>query len=171
VIVSQIKLLLNYSNRFYKRQFIERKAVAHGQLGKIEKLLDQYFDGDRTLKQGLPTVQYLADHMHLSPGFLSDTLRTLTGRNAQQLIHQKLIEKVKGILSTSHLFVAEIAYQLGFKHPQSFTRLFKSKTQLSLWISGCPSIDPRQNFANSKQSINVDLEADSARISPHCALL
>jgi AraC family transcriptional activator of pobA len=131
VIVSQIELLLNYSNRFYKRQFITRKAVAHGQLEKIEKLLDQYFDGDRTVKQGLPTVQYLADQMNLSASYLSDMLRTLTGQNAQQLIHQKLIEKAKEILSTSNLSIAEIAYHLGFEHPQSFTRLFKNKTRLS----------------------------------------
>jgi AraC family transcriptional activator of pobA len=131
VIVSQIELLLNYSNRFYKRQFITRKAVAHDQLQKIEKVLDQYFDDNKAVTQGLPTVQYLAEQVNLSPGYLSDMLRTLTGQNAQQLIHQKLVEKAKGILSTSHLSVAEIAYQLGFEHPQSFTRLFKSKTQLS----------------------------------------
>lgn len=130
VIVSQIELLLNYSNRFYKRQFITRKAVAHDQLQKIEKILEQYFDSDKTV-QGLPTVQYLADQMNLSPGYLSDMLRTLTGQNAQQLIHEKLIEKAKEILSTSNLSVAEIAYQLGFEHPQSFTRLFKNKTHLS----------------------------------------
>ena len=131
VIVSQIELLLNYSNRFYKRQFITRKAVANDQLQKIEMILDEYFDSDKGLKQGLPTVQYLAEQMSLSPGYLSDMLRALIGQNAQQLIQGKLIEKAKEILSSSNLSVAEVAYQLGFEHPQSFTRLFKSKTRLS----------------------------------------
>ena len=131
VIVSQIELLLNYSNRFYKRQFITRKAVAHDQLLRIEKILDEHFENDKAIVQGLPTVQYLADQMNLSPSYLSDMLRALTGQNAQQLIHHKLVEKAKEILSTSTLSVAEIAYRLGFEHPQSFTRLFKTKTKLS----------------------------------------
>jgi AraC family transcriptional activator of pobA len=131
VIVSQIELLLNYSNRFYKRQFITRKAINNDQLDKVEKILDQYFNSESALRKGIPTVQYLADQLNLSPGYLSDMLRTVTGQNAQQLIHQKVIEKAKDILSASSLSVAEIAYMLGFEHPQSFSRLFKSKTEQS----------------------------------------
>jgi AraC-like DNA-binding protein len=131
IVVSQIELLLNYSNRFYKRQFITRKAVNNDLLAKLETLLDDYFNNETALMKGLPTVQYLADQLHVSPRYLSDMLRSLTGQNAQQHIHNKLIEKAKEILSVSNLSVAEIAYQLGFEHPQSFNKLFKRKTSLS----------------------------------------
>ncbi len=131
VIVSQLELLLNYSNRFYKRQFITRKAVNNGQLQKLEEILDDYFREEKAITAGVPTVQYLADRLNLSASYLSDMLRTLTGQNAQQLIHHKLVEKAKEILSASELSVAEVAYQLGFEHPQSFSRLFKAKTEQS----------------------------------------
>jgi len=131
VIVSQIELLLNYSNRFYKRQFITRKAINTDQLQKVERILEAYFNEERAIKQGIPTVQYLADQLSMSAGYLSDMLRTITGQNAQQLIHQKLIEKAKETLTASDLSVAEVAYHLGFEHPQSFSRLFKSKTAQS----------------------------------------
>jgi AraC-like DNA-binding protein len=131
VIVSQIELLLNYSNRFYKRQFITRKAVNSDQLQRLEEILDDYFREEKAITDGIPTVQYLADRLNLSPSYLSDMLRTLTGQNAQQLIHHKLVEKAKEILSASELSVAEVAYQLGFEHPQSFSRLFKAKTEQS----------------------------------------
>ncbi len=131
VIVSQVELLLNYSNRYYKRQFITRKAVANDQLQRIDEILDQHFDGGKAVLVGIPTVQSIAEQLNLSPGYLSDMLRALTGQNAQQLIHQKLVEKAKEILSTSNLSVSEVAYQLGFEHPQSFSRMFKAKTKLS----------------------------------------
>lgn len=131
VMVSQIELLLNYSNRFYKRQFITRKAVNNDLLAKAEQLLSSYFNEKTTLTDGLPTVQYIADQLNVSPRYLSDMLRSLIGQNAQQYIHQKLIEKAKEILSISSLSVAEVAYQLGFEHPQSFNKLFKRKTNLS----------------------------------------
>lgn len=139
VIVSQVELLLNYSNRFYKRQFITRRAVNNDQLQQLEELLDQYFKSDKAVVQGIPTVQYLADQLHLSPSYLSDMLRSQTGQNAQQLIHQKLVEKAKDVLSTTTLTIAEVAYQLGFEHPQSLTRLFKNKTNMS-------PIDFRRSF-------------------------
>lgn len=128
VILSHIEVLLNYSNRFYKRQFITRKAVNNDLLSKIEELLNVYFDKENGLNQGLPTVEFLATELSLSPRYLSDMLRSLTGQNAQQLIHEKLIEKAKDYLTTTQLSVAEIAYQLGFEHPQSFNKLFKNKT-------------------------------------------
>lgn len=131
VIISQIELLLTYSNRFYKRQFITRKAVANDLLEKLETLLDTYFNNETALVNGLPTVQYLSDQLNISPKYLSDMLRSLTGQNTQQHIHNKLIEKAKEILSISNLTVAEVAYQLGFEHPQSFNKLFKSKTNLT----------------------------------------
>jgi AraC family transcriptional activator of pobA len=131
VIISQIELLLNYSNRFYKRQFITRKAVNSDLLQKLEEILDDYFNNEKSLLQGLPTVQYLSEHMNMSAGYLSDMLRSLTGQNAQQHIHEKLIEKAKEKLSTTSLSVSEVAYELGFEHPQSFSKLFKTKTNIS----------------------------------------
>lgn len=131
VIISQIELLLNYANRFYKRQFITRKVVNHDLLQRLEDLLTGYFSREESLNNGIPSVQYLADNLHLSPGYLSDMLRVLTGQNAQQHIHDKLIEKAKEKLSTTTLSVGEVAYALGFEHPQSFSKLFKSKTKLS----------------------------------------
>jgi AraC-like DNA-binding protein len=131
VIISQIELLLNYANRFYKRQFITRKAVSNDLLQKLEEILDEYFNNERSLSQGIPTVQYLSEHLNFSPSYLSDMLRSLTGQNAQQHIHNKLIEKAKEKISTTSLSISEIAFELGFEHPQSFSKLFKTKTNLS----------------------------------------
>lgn len=131
VMISQIELLLTYCHRFYKRQFITRKAVNHDLLHKLEALLDDYFRDEKTVLQGIPTVQFLSDNLNLSPSYLSDMLRSLTGQNAQQHIHDKLIATAKEKLSTTDLSVSEIAYGLGFEHAQSFSRLFKSKTDLS----------------------------------------
>ncbi|MFL0160921.1 helix-turn-helix domain-containing protein [Aquirufa salirivi] len=131
VVVSQIELLLNYSNRFYKRQFITRKAINNDLIQKLEAILDGYFNSDTSLMQGIPTVQVLSENLHLSPNYLSDLLRSLTGQNTQQHIHNKLIEKAKEKLSTTNLTVSEIAYELGFEHSQSFSKLFKSKTNVS----------------------------------------
>lgn len=128
VIISHIEVLLNYSNRFYKRQFITRKAVNHDLLSRVEELLKVYFDKEQSLNKGLPTVEFLATELNLSPRYLSDMLRSLTGQNAQQIIHEKLIEKAKEYLTTTSFSVSEIAYQLGFEHPQSFSKLFKNKT-------------------------------------------
>lgn len=131
VIITQIELLLNYSNRFYKRQFITRKVLNNDLLQKLEELLEEYFNDQVTMLKGLPTVQYLSDHLNVSPSYLSDLLRSLTGQNAQQHIHQKLIEKAKEKLSGTNLSVSEVAYELGFEHPQSFNKLFKAKTKVS----------------------------------------
>jgi AraC family transcriptional activator of pobA len=131
VVVSQIELLLTYADRFYKRQFITRKLVNSNLLQQLERILDAYFSDERSLGEGIPTVHYLAETLNLSPSYLSDMLRSLTGQNAQQHIHNKLIEKAKERLSTTSLSVSEIAYELGFEHPQSFSKLFKTKTNLS----------------------------------------
>jgi len=131
IVISQIETLLNYSNRFYKRQFITRKSVNSSILEKLEEILDEYFSKDKPLTQGIPTVQYLADCLNISPSYLSDMLRSVTGQNAQQHIHNKLIEIAKEKISTTSLTISEIAYELGFEHPSSFNKLFKSKTKLS----------------------------------------
>jgi len=131
VIISQIELLLNYANRFYKRQFITRKAVNNTLLERLETILDEYFLSDKSVSQGIPTVQYLSDKLNISPSYLSDVLRSLIGQNTQYLIHKKIIEKAKEKLSATNLSVSEVAYELGFGHPQSFNKLFKAKTNIS----------------------------------------
>ncbi|MFH7017303.1 helix-turn-helix domain-containing protein [Flavobacterium sp. FlaQc-47] len=131
VMVSQIELLLNYSNRFYNRQFITRKTASNDILIKMEILLEEYFQGDKILEHGLPTVLYFAGKLNLSPNYLSDMLRAVTGQSTQQHIHNKLIEKAKEALVNTNLSVSEIAYQLGFEHPQSFSKLFKTKMNVS----------------------------------------
>lgn len=131
IIIAQLELLLNFANRFYNRQFITRKITNHVILTRLEELLDDHFNSDALAKQGLPTVQYIAEALNVSPGYLSGSLKTLTGQSAQQHIHDRLIEKAKERLSTTSLSVSEIAYELGFEHPQSFSKLFKTKTSLS----------------------------------------
>ncbi|MCC8423547.1 AraC family transcriptional regulator [Mucilaginibacter sp. UR6-11] len=128
IILTQIELLLNYSNRFYERQFITRRSNNSALLVKFEQLVDAYFNSD---VQGLLTVQYIADQMNLSPNYLSDLLRVHTGQSTQQHIHEKLIGKAKERLSTTSLSISEIAYAFGFEHAQSFSTLFKKKTNLS----------------------------------------
>jgi AraC family transcriptional activator of pobA len=131
IIISHIETLLNYSERFYHRQFITRKITNHKILDRLEEMLTDYFNGDELVKKGLPTVQYIASTLNVSPKYLSSLLKVLTGQTAQQHIHEKLIEKAKQKLSTTDLSVNEIAYELGFEHSQSFCKLFKSKTRLS----------------------------------------
>lgn len=131
VVISQIELLLNYADRFYNRQFITRKAVNNDLLQRLEEILNAYFDGEDSIRNGVPTVHFLAEKLNISPSYLSDMLRSLTGQNAQHHIHNKLIEKAKEKLSTTSLSVSEVAYDLGFEFPQSFSKLFKTKTNLS----------------------------------------
>ena len=131
IILSQLDLLLNYSNRFYERQFITRKAVNHDLLTKMEKVLGEFFEDEQTADRKLPSVELLAEKLDLSPHYLSDMLRSLTGQGAQQHIQEKLIEKAKEYLAVTNLSVSEIAYQLGFEYPQSFNKLFKKKTNFS----------------------------------------
>ena len=126
VLVSQLEVLLNYANRFYHRQFLTRRAPEHDLLSRFEALLTAYFAHGEG--QALPTVQHFADALHVSPAYLSDMLRTLTGQNTQQHIHYSLIEKAKQLLLSTSLTINETAFQLGFEYPQYFTRLFKSKT-------------------------------------------
>jgi AraC family transcriptional activator of pobA len=131
LIIAQIELLLSYARRFYKRQFLTRQIVTSDLLQQVENLLNNYFEEKGPISHGVPTVQYLAERLNYTPNYLSDMLRSLTGLNAQQHIHQKLIERSKQLLSTTSLTISEVAYQLGFEHPQSFSRLFKIKTRIS----------------------------------------
>ncbi|MEM9823837.1 MAG: helix-turn-helix transcriptional regulator, partial [Bacteroidota bacterium] len=96
---------------------------------KLDALLEAYFEGEEVINQGLPSVQNIAQRLNLSSDYLSSMLKSLTGQTTRQHIQSKLIEKAKLKLSTTQLSVSEIAYDLGFEHPQSFSKLFKSKTQ------------------------------------------
>ncbi|AZB29738.1 helix-turn-helix domain-containing protein [Chryseobacterium balustinum] len=131
ILLAQLELLLSYVNRFYKRQFITRKVVNNDILQKTESILEDYLNNQLSLQQGLPTVQYVADQLKISSGYLSDLLRSLIGQNAQQYIRGKVIEKAKERLTNTNLTVAEIAYELGFEHPQSFSKMFRLRTGLS----------------------------------------
>jgi AraC family transcriptional regulator, transcriptional activator of pobA len=128
IIISQLELLLNYSERFYQRQFLTRKISNHQILDRLETLLENYYFGENVTEKGLPTVQYISQELNVTPDYLSAMLKSLTGQTTQQHIHGKLIEKAKVKLSTTTLSISEIAYELGFEHSQSFNKLFKSKT-------------------------------------------
>jgi len=123
--------LLSYSERFYNRQFITREKANHQVLERLEKLLTDYFNSNDLTIRGLPSVQYVSEELNVSPSYLGSLLRTVTGQSTQQHIHDKLIEKAKEKLSTTNLSVSEIAYELGFEHSQSFSKLFKTKTKMS----------------------------------------
>ncbi|WP_338873580.1 helix-turn-helix transcriptional regulator [Spirosoma sp. SC4-14] len=131
IIIAQIELLLNYAERFYNRQFITRKISNHQLLARLDALLNDYFASEELTLKGLPTVQSVCDRLNISVSYLSRVLKLLTGQSTQQHIHEKLIEKAKERLSTTQLSVSEIAYTLGFEHPQSFSKLFKAKTNQS----------------------------------------
>jgi AraC family transcriptional activator of pobA len=124
-------VLLNYADRFYHRQFITRKITNHQIVDRLEELLATYFNSDDMANKGLPTVHYIAKTLNISANYLSGLLKVLTGQSTQQHIHNKLIEKAKEKLSTTELSVSEIAYELGFEHSQSFSKLFKAKTNSS----------------------------------------
>jgi AraC-like DNA-binding protein len=131
IVIAQLELLLSYADRFYHRQFLTRKISSHKMLGRLEELLTDYFENETLLRKGLPTVSFVAESLNVSPNYLSGLLKVLTGQSTLQHIHAKVIEKAKEKLSTSELSVSEIAYELGFEYPQSFSKLFKAKTQVS----------------------------------------
>lgn len=131
VIIAQIELLLTYAERFYNRQFITRKISNHQILARLENLLEACFNSDSLSKKGLPTVHFIAENLNVSPNYLSGLLKLHTGQSTQQHIHNKLIEKAKEKLSVTNLSISEIAFELGFEHQQSFSKLFKTKTNVS----------------------------------------
>lgn len=131
IIITHLENLLSYAERFYNRQFITREKSNHQIVGRLEKLLTDYFNNTDLVTMGLPTVQYISDELNISPNYLRGLLKSLTGLSTQQHIHEKLIDKAKERLSTTNFSVSEIAYELGFEHPQSFSKLFKAKTKLS----------------------------------------
>jgi len=137
VVIANLELLFTYSQRYYNRQFITRKTVHNELLDKVENILTVHFKN--TDSKGLPTTADLASRLNMSPKYMSDCLKQLTGQTAQQLIHEKLIDYAKDILTTTDLSVSEIAFLLGFEYPQSFNKLFKNKTHQT-------PIEYRQSF-------------------------
>lgn len=131
VIIAQLEVLFTYSQRFYERQFITRKTTNSKILNRVEEVLTDYLNNEDLLSKGLPSVQYVAEELNISVKYLGSLLKQLTGLTTQQHIHEKLIEKAKEKLSTTDLSVSEIAYELGFEHSQSFSKLFKTKTNQS----------------------------------------
>ncbi len=131
LIIAQLELLLKYADRFYNRQFLTRKISNHQILNRLEELLNSCFLENQITENGIPSVQLVAEKLNVSANYLSSLLKVLTGQSTQQHIHDKLIEKAKEKLSTTQLSISEIAFQLGFEHAPSFSKLFKSKTKLS----------------------------------------
>jgi AraC family transcriptional regulator, transcriptional activator of pobA len=128
LIITQIELLLIYAERFYERQFITRKKSNHEILARFEKVLSHFFEGGKLLENGIPTVTVIAEQLNISPNYLGCLLRVQTGQNTKQHIQSKMISYAKECLSTTNMSISEIAYELGFEHPQSFSKLFKQKT-------------------------------------------
>jgi AraC-like DNA-binding protein len=131
VIIAQLGVLFTYAQRFYERQFLTRKITNSKIIDRLEDVLNDYFNDEEQLSKGLPTVQYIARTLNISTKYLGTLLKQLTGLTTQQHIHEKLIEKAKEKLTTTDLTVSEIAYELGFEHSQSFSKLFKTKTRQS----------------------------------------
>lgn len=128
LIIAQLEMLLIYAERYYERQFLTRKKSNHEILERFEKVLSDYFDSGSLLENGIPTVTSVAAQLNISPNYLGTLLRMHTQQNTQQHIQNKIINAAKERLSGTALTVSEIAYELGFEHPQSFSKLFKQKT-------------------------------------------
>ena len=128
IVVAHLDVLLNYTERFYRRQFLTRKRASHEILERLDGVLDGALAGEKLLRSGVPTVEEVAAALHVTPNYLSGLLHNLTGRSTQDHIHERLIASAKTTLSTTQLPVSEIAYALGFRHPQSFSKLFRAKT-------------------------------------------
>tara|TARA_R110002020_G_scaffold47905_5_gene136868 strand:- start:5621 stop:6520 length:900 start_codon:yes stop_codon:yes gene_type:complete len=128
LIVDSIQLMLNYSKRFYERQFITRKKVNSGIVERFEALLREYIRENNLIETGVPSVTYFADKLNLSPTYLTDILKHQTGKNSQEHIHLALVNKAKDMLLGTTMTVSEIAYDLGFEYPSHFSKLFKTKT-------------------------------------------
>ncbi|MCE7067213.1 AraC family transcriptional regulator [Dyadobacter sp. CY326] len=131
VLVSQIELLLHHCNRFYNRQFLTRNVVHHDLIDQLNAFLNERFEKKEALVKGLPTTQEIAEELKVSQRYLSDMLKSLTGQTTQQHIHLKIVEKAKEMMGSDSLTTADVAYSLGFEHPQSFNKLFKQKTGMS----------------------------------------
>lgn len=139
LIISNLELLLNYCVRFYDRQFYTRTNLNKDIVSKFEEELKAYYKSGKQVESGIPSVQYCAGKMNISPRYLSDLLRKETGKNTQEHIHHFIIEKAKSLLLYSSKRSSEIAYDLGFEYPQYFSKLFKRFTSMS-------PVEYRQHF-------------------------
>jgi AraC family transcriptional activator of pobA len=128
VIIAQLELFLTYCQRYYERQFLLRKRANHRVLDQLEMLVWKSLEDKTAAEHGIPTVQYVAETLQMSTGYLSSLLKSLVGMSTQQFIHEKVVDRAKELLSSTDLSASEIAYTLGFSQPQSFSRLFKTKT-------------------------------------------
>lgn len=124
IIVGYIELMLTFCQRFYDRQFLTRKLDNTGILSRFHDILKEYYTSDSQLKQGIPTIQYMADRLCLSPGYLGDLIKRATGINASKYIQRMIIQEAKNLLSSGQS-ISQTAYSLGFGYPQHFTRFFK----------------------------------------------
>jgi AraC-like DNA-binding protein len=131
ILVANIELLLKYCSRFYDRQFITRETANHQVIEKFENLLTDYILSENLQNIGLPSVTYFAEELHLSPNYLGDLLKKETGKTTLELIHLKILDLAKEMVIDTSKSISEIAYELGFKYPQHFTRLFKQKVGVS----------------------------------------
>jgi len=131
LIATNIELLLNYCVRFYDRQFITRDNVNKGILERFESLLNEFFTSDKPQEVGLPSVAWCASELNLSANYFGDLIKKETGKSANEYIHLKLIDTAKSRIFDANKSVSEIAYELGFKYPQHFTRVFKQHTGLT----------------------------------------
>lgn len=131
LIVSYIELLLNYCTRFYDRQFITREIVNNGIIERFEKILNEYFQSDKPKLMGLPSVSYLSEELNLSSNYFGDLVKKETGKSALEHIHLKVMDLAKDKIFDTSKTVSEIAYELGFKYPQHFTRMFKKSVGVS----------------------------------------
>ena len=133
MIVSNIELFLNYCIRFYDRQFITRDNVHKGILERFENLLNEYYQAEKPQTTGLPSVAYCASELNLSAGYFGDLIKKETGKTAQEYIQAKVIDVAKERIFDQAKSISQVAYELGFKYPQHFTRLFKQ------WVGQSPN--------------------------------
>lgn len=131
IIVSQLSTLLKYANRFYERQFINRKALSNDLLEQFNLALENYFDSGQLQEKGIPSIEHIAENLSVSQRYLSDTLKKETGKTSTEHLQLYLIDEAKNILLNPNKSVAEVAYELGFEYPPYFSRLFKKKEGLS----------------------------------------
>jgi AraC family transcriptional activator of pobA len=128
IIINSIELLLNYCVRFYDRQFVTRENINTDVLSKFENLLNEYFLSDTPKDMGLPFVAYFAECLHLSPNYFGDLIKKETGKTAQEHIQLKLMNQAKELIFDTEKSISQIAFELGFKYPQHFNRMFKKST-------------------------------------------
>lgn len=127
ILLSHLGTLLTYAQRFYKRQFINRIEASGSYAGRFQQIIDLYYSENEFRHNGLPTVAYMADQLHISPRYLSDLLKQETGKTAIELIHIHLIKEAKNLLTEGKMNISEISFSLGFENPNYFARLFKKE--------------------------------------------